>query len=165
VKGKRVAMLAALLCGLATGCRAARPVSEIVRITHTSTAGPILPELQWYEEIAIMPEKVVLSRNGRVEESEVNAGSWEIAVDAEAVTTLFEQLAAVDCATIKRIEPDDPPDGGDSESYRITYASGTTCSLDYAPGTTYTNGELVVDPIRVFLANLDLPATATSRHK
>jgi hypothetical protein len=165
VKGKRVAMLAALLCGLATGCRAARPVNEIAQITYTSTAGPILPELQWHEEIVIMPEKVVLSRNGRVEESEVNAGSWEVAVDAEAVATLFEQLSAVDCATIKRVEPDDPPDGGHSESYRITYASGIPCSLDYDPGATYTNGELIVEPIRVFLANLDLPASATTRHK
>ena len=165
MKGKRVAMLAALLCGLATGCQAARPGNEIAQITYTSTAGSILPPLQWHEEIAIMPEKVVLSRNGRVEESEVNAGSWEVAVEAETVAALFEQLAAVDCTTIKRVEPDDPPDGGDSESYRIAYAGGATCSLDYDPGTTYTNGDRIVNPIRVFLANLDLPASAATRHK
>jgi hypothetical protein len=160
VRGKRVALLAALLCGLATGCRVARPVNEIARITYTSTAGSILPELQWHEEIAIMPEKVVLSRSGTVEASEVNAGSWEVAVDAGVVAALFEQLAAVDCATVTRVEPEDSPDGGSTESYQILYVGGATCSLYFDPGTTYTNGVLIVQPIREFIATLNVPVDA-----
>jgi hypothetical protein len=165
VKGKRVAMLAALFCGLATGCRAARPVKEIIQISYTSTAGSILPELQWQEEITITPEKVVLTRSGRVEASEVNAGSWDLAVDGVTVAALFERLTAVECATLVRVEPDDAPDGGYTEGYRIAYAGGAACSLVYDPGTTYTNGQLVVEPVQAFIAALPLPAEATSRYR
>jgi hypothetical protein len=81
------------------------------------------------------------------------------------IATLFEQLAAVDCATIKRVVPDDVPDGGGTESYTIAYTRGKACSLVYDPGTTYTNGDLLVKPIDLFIQSLTLPADAASRYQ
>jgi hypothetical protein len=70
----------------------------------------------------------------------------------------------VDCATVKRVEPDDQPDGGGTESYTIAYARGKECSLVYDPGTTYTNGELLVQPIVLFIQSLALPFDAADRY-
>ena len=125
-----------------------------------------MPELQWHEQIVITKSKVSLTRNGRVADTQINAGSWEIPVDAQNVSqALFEQLATVDCATIKRVAPDDVPDGGGTESYTIAYARGKACSLVYDPGTTYTNGELLVKPIKLFIQSLTLPADAAGRYQ
>jgi hypothetical protein len=139
-------------------------MNEITQITYTSDAGTILPELQWHEQIIITRSKMSLSRNGRVADTEVNAGSWEFAADEQTVQALFEQLATIDCAALKRVAPDDPPDGGSTESYTITFARGKECSLVYDPGTTYTNGELLVKPIQTFIRSLVLPADAAPRY-
>ena len=139
-------------------------MNNVTQVSYTSDAGTILPELQWHEQIVITKSEVSLTRNGRVADTQINAGSWEIPVDAEKITALLEQLAQVDCATIKRVEPDDVPDGGGTESYTIAYALGKECSLVYDPGTTYTNGELVVKPIQAFTRSLVLPADAAPRY-
>ena len=140
-------------------------MNSITQVSYTSDSGTILPELQWHEQIVITKSKVSLARNGRVAGTQVNAGSWEIPVDAQQIAKLFEQLATVDCATIKQVEPDDVPDGGGTESYTIVYARGEECSLMYDPGTTYTNGELLVKPIDLFIQSLTLPADAWSRYQ
>ncbi len=139
-------------------------MNEITQITYTSEAGTILPELQWHEQISITRSKVSLTRNGRVANTEVNAGSWEVAADERQVLALFEQLAKIDCAAIKRVAPDDPPDGGDTVNYTIVFARGKACSLVYDPGTTYTDGELLVTPIQAFIRSLVLPADAAPRY-
>jgi hypothetical protein len=100
-----------------------------------------------------------------VSDTAVNAGTWETAVDAEATRALFAQLAAVDCTAIRRVEPDDPPDGGGAESFEIVYANGKKCVLTYDPGVTYTDGALIVAPIRAFVRGLALPAGAAPRYK
>lgn len=105
-----------------------------------------------------------LTRSGRVANTEVNAGSWDFAADERTVQALFEQLATIDCAAIKRVAPDDVPDGGGTESYTIAYARGKACSLAHDPGTTYTNGELLVKPIKLFIQSLILPTDAASRY-
>lgn len=163
MRGKGIVMLAALLCGMITGCRRTARV-EVVRVVYRSDAGPVLPELAWHEEVTITPGKVTFSRSGSVAESEINAGSWEVAVDAAEVSELFARLAAVDCATLERIEPDDPPDGGHTESFTLTYAGGGTCELRFDPGATYRNGALIVEPVRAFMERLELPAEAVSRY-
>ena len=140
-------------------------MNDITQVSYTSDAGTILPELQWHEQIVITKSKVSLTRNGRVADTQINAGSWEIPVDAERVQTLFEQLATVDRSTVKRVAPDDVPDGGGTESYTIAYARGKACSLVYDPGTTYTNGELLVKPIKLFIQSLTLPADAAGRYQ
>ena len=140
-------------------------MNDIAQVSYTSDAGTILPELQWHEQIVITRSKVSLTRNGRVADTQINAGSWEIPVDAQKIAALFEQLATVDCSTIKRVAPDDVPDGGGTETYAIVNARGKGCSLVYDPGTTYTNGELLVKPIAVFLQSLTPPAEAASRYQ
>ncbi len=160
MRGKGIVILTALLCCLLAGCRRHQPLDTIVQVSYSSNAGPILPELQWYEEITITPDAVLLTRSGRVAETEINTGSWQLTVDPAAVSALFEHLAAVDCTTITRLEPDDPLDGGETESYRVVYASGAACSLRYDPGTTYANGMQIVQPVRMFLAGLDFPANS-----
>jgi hypothetical protein len=149
----------------AAGCSTVEPMNNVTQVSYTSDSGTILPELQWHEEIVIAKSKVSLTRNGRVADTQINAGSWEIPVDAQKIAALFEQLATVDCATIKQVAPDDVPDGGGTESYTIAYARGKECSLVYDPGTTYTDGELLVKPIKLFIQNLNLPVDAASRYQ
>ena len=163
MNGKLLVILAALFC--AAGCTRAEPMNNVTQVSYTSDAGTILPELQWHEQIVITRSKVSLTRNGRVADTQINAGSWEIPVDPQEIATFFEQLAAVDCATIKRVVPDDVPDGGGIESYTIAYARGKARSLVYDPGTTYTNGDLLVKPIDLFIQSLTLPADAASRYQ
>ena len=140
-------------------------MNDISQVSYASDAGTILPELQWHEQIIITKSKVSLTRNGRVANTKINAGTWEFASDEQKVTAFFEQLEAIDCSTIKRLEPDDPPDGGGTESYTIVYARGKEFSLVYDPGTTYTNDELLVKPIEMFIQSLSLPAEAASRYQ
>jgi hypothetical protein len=140
-------------------------MNDISQISYTSDSGPLSSELQWHEKIIITKNRVSLTRNGRATDTEINEGAWEFAVDEQKVTTLFEQLEAINCATIKRIEPEDPLDGGGTESYTIVYAGDRTFSLVYDPGTTYTDGELIVKPVEVFIQGFRLPAEAASRYK
>ena len=163
MNNKLIVILAVLFW--TTGCGTAEPMKDIAKVSYTSDAGTILPELQWHEQIVITKNKVSLARNGRTADTRINAGSWEIPVDAQKIAALFEQLAKVDCATIKRVEPDDAPDGGGAESYTIAYARGKECSLMYDPGTTYTNADLLVKPINLFIQSLTLPADAASRYQ
>ncbi len=133
---------------------------KISQVIYTAGSGTILPKLQWSERFTITGDSVSLTRTGKVNDTAVNAGTWEFAADAQAVAALFAQLAAVDCARLKRIEPDDPPDGGGAESFEIAYANGKKCVLTYDAGVTYTGGELIVAPIRAFARALTLPADA-----
>jgi hypothetical protein len=139
-------------------------MNDISQVTTTSDSGTILPELQWHEQIVITKDKVTLIRKGRTADTQVNAGTWEFAVDAQKAAALFAQLKAVDCARIKRIEPDDVPDGGGAESYTVVYGGKKQCSLVYDPGVTYTGGELIVKPVKAFMQGLTLPADAASRY-
>jgi hypothetical protein len=137
---------------------------SIAQVVYTSDSGTLLPERQWHEEIVIAADRASLARNGRTAETQVNAGAWEFAIDAKQAAALFEELEAVDCAAIRRVEPEDSPDGGDTESYRIVYMSGEECSLIYDPGTTYTGGEAIAGPVQAFIAWLALPTDAESRY-
>jgi len=160
-----ILVVAVLCCVWITGCKAARHMNDVRQVSYTSDAGSILPELQWHEEIIITKDNISLIRNGRTPDTEINEGTWELAVDEQEVAALFEQLEAIDRSTIKRIEPDSPLDGGNIESYTVVYAGERTFSLMYDPGTTYTDGKLIVDPIEAFLQNLSLPVEAAARYK
>jgi hypothetical protein len=153
-------LLTAALSIWIAGCGARRDMDAVVEVTVTSDSGPILPELQWHERIIITADGATLSRNGRVSDTAVNAGTWEIAVDAEATRALFAQLAAVDCTAIRRVEPDDPPDGGGAVRYEIGRASGARCILAYDPGVTYTGGDRIATPVQAFVRDLALPEAA-----
>ena len=98
-------MLAALFCSCISGCKMVRYRKGVSQVSYTSESGTILPELQWYEQIIITRNKVMLARNGKTVDTEVNAGTWEFAVDEQKVTAFFEQLEAIDCSSIKRVEP------------------------------------------------------------
>ena len=132
----------------------------VTQVSYTADMGPVLPELQWYLEISINRSSITLTRKAMQDESEVNAGSWEFPADEQLVSALFEQLAGVDCSTILRVAPDEPPDGGHTETFSISYGGDKRCLLMLDPGTTYTNGELVVQPIREFLQMQPFPPEA-----
>ncbi len=132
-------------------------MKNISRVIYTSTSGPILPEWQQHEEISITREKVVLTRSGRADHTQVNVGSWEVVAQRESVEALFAQLSQVDCSRLKRIEPDDPPDGGGSESFTLIGADGKQCSLLMDPGVTYTGGEQVTAPVKAFIHSFNFP--------
>ncbi len=158
-------LLAALICVCMAGCTRGNPMKDVSEVVYTSDAGAILPELQWHEQVTITRQAITLTRNSRAAETQVNAGRWSLAADARAVDALFQQLAAVDCAKLARVEPADPPDGGHTERYTVVYGRGKRCELVYDPGTTYTGGEAVVAPVTAFLCGLALPAGAGGRHK
>jgi len=163
---KRVwAAFAAVLCQCGLGCGAERCLDDVLQVTYACESGPILPELQWYEETVISAEQVVFTRTGKYAETEVNQGTWTFPADAERVAALFGDLAGVDCAGIRRLEPEDAPDGGETAHYAVSYGRrGRTLTLRYNPGVTYTDGDLVIEPIASFLSDLVLPDDAAPRY-
>lgn len=148
-----------------TGCEKEENMKDISQITVVSEAGSILPELRWHEEYIINKDTVTFKRNGFVDTSEVNAGNWEIPTDAQTISALFMALETVNLKSIERVEPTDPPDGGESSFYEITFENGKKYSLAYNPGVTYTNGKLITQPLQVFIESLRLPTDAISRQK
>jgi hypothetical protein len=163
VKGK-LAILLMVLWLTMTGCEAEQGMRDITQVTFTTDAGTILPELQWHEQYVITRDKVVFARHGQTDDTEVHTGTWEIPVMTEAVAALFATLEAVNPAEIRRIEPEDAPDGGENKGYTVAYGRGKTLSLLYDPGTTYAGGEQIVAPVQAFLESLSLPAEAANRY-
>lgn len=139
-------------------------MQAIVQVTYTSEAGPILPERRWHETMTITEQTITFVRSDGGPGSQVNAGTWTWAAETAVVTALFAQLATVDCTTLKRIEPDDPPDGGHTESYTLTYARHKPCTLVYNPGVRYTSDAQIVEPMQAFMRGLRLPQAAASRY-
>ena len=158
-------MLAALFCSCMSGCKTVRYMKDISQVSYTSQSGTILPEEQWYEQIVITRNKVTLARNGQAANTKINAGTWEFAVDEQKVTAFFEQLEAINCSSIKKVEPDQTTEGGGTETYSIVYAGDKTFCLRYGQGTIYTDGMLIVKPIDAFIESLTLPAGAANRYK
>ena len=64
-------------------------MNNVTQVSYTSDAGTILPELQWHEQIVITKNRVSLARDGRTADTQINAGSWEIPVDAQKIAALF----------------------------------------------------------------------------
>ncbi len=87
-----------------------------------------------------------------------------LSVGADAVTALFADLEETRPSRIRRVEPEDAPDGGGTERYTISYGRNRTLSLSYDPGVTYTGGEEIVDRVQAFLKELALPAKAAAQH-
>lgn len=139
-------------------------MTTLNQIIYACDSGPILPELQWHEQFVIAATGVTFSRNGRTPDSDVNAGDWKVGVERASLAALFRQLEAVRTARIRRVEPDDRPDGGHTESYTLLYAGGKTFSLMLDPGTVYTGGEAITGPVKTFVQGLTLPAPASSRY-
>jgi hypothetical protein len=140
-------------------------MTTLTQITYSFDSGPILPELQWREQFVIARTRVTFSRNGRIADSDVNAGSWPVAADSRDLAGLFQQLEAARTARIKRIEPEDQPDGGHTETYTLSYAGGKTFSMMVDPGVVYAGGEAVIGPITAFVQRLKLPEAANSRYR
>jgi hypothetical protein len=139
-------------------------MKEITQISCTSDSGAILPELQWHEEYVITDGTVTFSRYGKVAETQVNAGMWQLILDEQQTAELFKQLESVNIAAIQRVEPQDAPDGGGSASYAIAYADSKTFNLYFDAGVVYTNSEPLLEPINRFIRNLVLPAEAANRY-
>ncbi len=165
MQGKWILVLIILTGVLLAGCQAEEAMKpELTRIVYTSAAGTILPELQWFESFTITPGRVTLTRSGRTADTQVNAGSWDIAVEQQATADLFAALHGVNCAALRRVEPQDAPDGGGTESYTLGYADGGECELLFDPGVTYPTSEAVTAPVQSFLQGLALPA-GSDRYK
>jgi len=145
------------------GCTIKQPMNPVSKIIFSADSGPILPELQWHETTTITIGKVVLVRNGKSDDSQVNAGTWEIPADSQQVELLFDQVGQADCREIRRVEPDDLPDGGGTIRYTVTYETGKPCSLELDPGITYTHSERITAPVDSFIRGLTLPPDAAAR--
>ena len=151
------------LCALLPTCRRVRQLREISQITYTSRAGTILPEMQWYEEIVITPDRVTLHRNGMTPDTEINEGDWTWAPDAEEVRAFFQELEAVDCSTIRRVKKE-PESGGGTETYTIVYAGQEFYFAD-GDEVSYADSWLLWKPIKEFIAQMDVPEEARPRSK
>ena len=156
--------IVALLCAVLPACRHVRHLSEISQITYTSRAGTILPEMQWYEEIVITPDQVTLHRNGMTSDTEINEGDWVWSPDVEDVRAFFQELEAVDCSTIRRVERE-PEEGGGTETYTIVYAGGKKFRFAEGDEDTYTDSWLLWKPIKEYIAQMDMPQEARPRSK
>ena len=161
---KLLLFLMLIACGFLAGCRPVETMDDISGIVYTIDSGTILPELQWHEAITITKQGATLIRNGKVDETQVNAGTWVIPVDEQEVEALFQQLETVDCSTIQRIEPEDAPDGGETETYMSAYGNGMERNLEFNPGVIYTDSELLVGPIEEFIQSLEIPDEARNRY-
>ncbi len=156
--------LIALLLSL-SACAPEPPMNHITQITFSRDSGSILPELQLHEEYTLTRQTAAFSRSGKVAATQVNAGAWELPADPAALEALFTQLETLSCADFKRFEPQDPPDGGGKQTYTLTYASGSPCSLTFDPGVTYSGSEALTQPVQQFLAALTLPAEAAAPYR
>ncbi len=161
---KLLLFLMLIFCGFLAGCRPVETMDDISGIMYTIDSGTILPELQWHEAITITKQGATLIRNGKVDETQVNTGTWVILVDEQEVEALFQQLETVDCATIQRVEPEDAPEGGETETYTVTYGNGKSCSLVFDPGASYADSESLVEPIEAFVQSLEIPDEARNRY-
>lgn len=132
---------------------------EISHITYTLDAGAILPEHKAHFEYLIMPDGILLSIQGRSVDTQVIEGQWKYPVDEQLVRDLFDLAAETRCSAYERIESEDTPDGGGTETIILTYSNGDTCPLYYDHGTTYTGAEVLIGTIRQIVRSLD-PASA-----
>lgn len=153
-------VLVALCCWSLSSCKAGRYMRDISQVTYISESGTILPERQIVEQVVIAADKVTLTRKGKTPDTIINEGVWEFVPDTSKVAAFFAQLEAVDCTAIKRVEPNDPPDGSGAETYRIVYAGGKMFDMQYSEGASYTNGILLTEPIAAFIKDLALPTEA-----
>ena len=165
MKIKLLIVLVILLGVGLSSCTKSCYLEDISQVTYTEESGTISPEYQLTEKIIITDNKVTLTRSGRIDETQVNEGTWEVEVDARDVAALFEQLEAVDCSSIKRIEPEEQPIGGGTKYYSIIYAGDKEFNISYSGGTTYTDSMLIVEPIEAFIDGLTFPAGATMQYK
>ena len=156
-----ITRLIGICCLWVTGCSTGQGAGNISQVTYISDSGSILPELQAHEEIIITKNSVTFMQRGTTPDTAVEEGEWTVTVDEQKVAVLFAQLETVDYTTIERVEPEDPIDGGSTESYTIVYTGGKTFSMRLDPGTTYTNGELVTEPVRKFIQELAPPNEAS----
>ena len=139
-------------------------MKAIREIRYLNSSGSILPEMQWSEEYSLTEAEVALVRKGKIENSQVNAGSWTLSPDRQSLQELFAVLQNLDCAKVKRIDPADPPDGGGSEEFTIIYESGGTCNMRFDPGVSYENGDEYAAMIRRFFSEIELPDGAGDRY-
>lgn len=156
-------LTALLLC--LSACAPEPPMNRLTQITFSRDSGSILPELQLHEEYTLTRQSAAFSRSGKIAATQANAGAWELSADPAALEALFTQAEALPCAGFKRVEPADPPDGGGTQTYTLTYASGGPCTLTFDPGVTYAGSEALTLPVQQFLAALTLPAEAAAPYR
>ena len=139
-------------------------VGNVTEVTYDVWSGPIA--MPYSEEYVISKTGVRLTRTGTSGSAppgqKFNAGTWEFDVDPEDVARLFEQLQAVDWASIVALPREDPaPMGGGTALYKVTCEGDSSAALWYGEGRRYTNGRQVTDPIEKFIVNLRLPDNAS----
>ena len=158
------AFLTALFLCL-SGCAPEPSMNRLAQITFSRDSGSSLPELQLHEEFTLTRQSAAFSRSGKIAATQANAGAWDLSADPAALEALFTQVEALPCANFKRVEPPDPPDGGGTQTYTLTYASGAPCTLTFDPGVTYSGSEALTQPVQQFLSSLTLPAEAAAPYR
>jgi hypothetical protein len=142
------------------GCGKEANGMQIIQVNYSADSGSIQPEMQWHEEILITRDKAVLSRNGKTADTIVNVGTWDGWMDTRKSVDFFELLESIDCPAMKRLEPDDIPEGGGFSSYTLTYADGSICVLQFDPGVTYPGSAAITGPIDGIIKSVDFPREA-----
>ena len=154
-----------LLCLCSPGCTRVRYLQDITQVSYSERSGTIPPELQLNEQIVVTRNSVTLTRNGRTPDTEVNEGVWEIEVPEQTVAALFERLEAIDCSTIKRVEPKALDIGGGTKRYNIVFSGDEAFYLSFGRGVTYTDSAKIVKPIEAFIQGLTFPHGAVRQYK
>lgn len=155
---KKLSLLLIIASSLLTGCSMNDKHVEISQIIYTVDSGPVLPELQMYEEYTITPDGVKLARNGKTSSTKVYEGEWNFLSDEKYLSELFELAGSKNCGQFERIDPAIVPDGGEIITIILVALDGEKCELVYDPGTTYKNADDLLQKIEQVLDNLKVPA-------
>ncbi len=159
----------ALLLGLSvtalclTACAPQSTPPEVMRVRYTIDSGPLPPEYQFHEEWVVTRDTATLTRSGKAANTQVNVGTWEIALDEADTAGVLETLAGMDCAALRRVESPDAPDGAGIFSYTLFFTGGETCELYFDPGASYPGSEEMVQVVDAFIAGLVIPPEALPR--
>jgi len=142
------------LLAFAVGCDVKNEPKGVDRIIYTVDSGAILPELQLHEVYTITRTGVDLVRSGKSSDTHVYEGEWAYTADEGLLTKLFTIAEGGDCTAYKRVEPEEPLDGGETVTIQLVYTDDSDCTLTYDPGTIYEGAEELQGKAREVIENL-----------
>lgn len=135
------------------GCDVKEQQKVVMRITYSVDSGPVLPELQMIEKYEIKRDGVKLTRSGKIPDTQVFEGEWAFTTEKEKLDKLF-RTAEQKCSALKRVEPADPPDGGNTVIINLVYADDSECTLTYDPGVNYECAENLLADVHAVIETL-----------
>jgi hypothetical protein len=137
----------------------------ITEVIYRETTGPVDPNTAWTEVYTVSTSGSTFERIGFSVTTTVNEGTWVVNIYGAHESDLFGDLSGTDVYFVKKIIQNPLPMGGGIKQYTIRYDNGETREVIIGDGSIYNNAGLITTPINDYIANVVLPAGATSRYK